>query len=446
MPSRSPRNRRAADPPPRPSPAPSTGAKPAVAEAQRTDAAPPRPPTLRPTDRALHAAPWLVAVTALCVAVFFAARRPPPAATAPVAPVAPEPPPEAGPWGRLERVAFHLEQPHSHLSPSACSTETPAWVLPGMTAAALPGTLANAGLTAPQVAALARDARCEPAGCVLRPTEDVVLGLSPAARSTLYGELGRFPQNVAQAFPFSRPASDPRWSELAGVVDLALIERLSWRRGGEVYLSDLQVLCARLGADDARRRLLETLSRMSAVMAWVVVPPGADVDALVAYWGRGAITRDLRPMFAALATQPDGGRLDVVHLLPPFARRRLNTFPRPSDPPRDCYWSALNFFALDAPPDSFVDGAGVQAALARDYTRVPWEDRRYGDVVLFVEPGRGPVHAVNYIADDLVFSKNGNHYRRPWSLVPLSEVRDTYPDARDLRVYRLRSFPTYGGG
>ena len=346
----------------------------------------------------------------------------------------------SGPWGRLRTTRFFLEQPPHNFLPSLCATEGPPWILPGHTAVAARELLVSSGVEGAAASALIAEGTCDARACALRPSRELVLGLTPEVRARLYARLGHFSENAAQAYPFSRPEGDDRWRDLDDVVDPGLVERLSWRRGGDVLLSDLHLLCAAAESDAERVRVLEGLSRMTAVTAWLEVDRSTDLDALLAYWGRGTRARNLRPLVEAVARTPGGGRLDVINLVPPFVRRRLHTFPHHGDPPRDCYWSALNFFAQEQSPDVFLDPAAVLVVLARDYTAVPWAERSFGDVMVLFGPS-GPAHAVNFIAADLVFSKNGGHWRRPWSLVPLAEVRDTYPDARDLRVYRLRVYP-----
>ncbi|MEZ4394423.1 MAG: hypothetical protein R3A48_25400 [Polyangiales bacterium] len=347
-----------------------------------------------------------------------------------------------GPWGRLERMPFHLEQPPRFLTPDLCYTQPPAWVLPGFTRERVRELLASADGNARDSAAMVQSAVCNAEGCTVTPTANFGLQLSTTGRETLYQQIGRFEVNTGFAYPYSQPVGEDRWSDLGDIVDLSLVQRLTWRRGNTVNLSDSHLLCAAARNDEERLRIVEALTRMSATMVWLELDRSSDVDALVRYWGRGSSGRDLRPILRALSQRSGGGRLDVVHLLPPFVRRRLNTFALPGDPPRDCYWTALHFFSLSQPLDAFVNGAGAEEILNRDYEQVPMTSLTLGDVLLFVVPGVGPVHAANHVADDLVFTKNGAHMRRPWSLLTLDEVRDLYPEATELRAYRLRQLPT----
>jgi hypothetical protein len=325
-----------------------------------------------------------------------------------------------------------------------CAPEPTVWRLPRGTINDLRAMLDAAGVEGSSRDAVLAQTTCDPGGCVATPSEAVVTGLSPRARESLYARLGRYTENPAQAFPFRRPAPESRWSVRSGITEASLLDRLVYPRGASVLFSDLNILCARLHGDGEKVRVLETLSRMSALMVWVKVTPESDIDVLADYWQRGAPFRDIRPVFESVARVPGGGHLDVVNLLPPFARRRMNTYPGVSDPPRDCYWTALNFFSVGDPGDALVAGAEVEAAMVNDYDRVPFESRGLGDVIFFVGPDGMPVHAVNHVAGDVVFTKNGGHFRQPWVLTTLDAVQEIYPDATERRVYRRRTVPAAG--
>lgn len=341
-----------------------------------------------------------------------------------------------GPWGRLEVSSFYLELPRHYAEASNCPTGTSRWTLPGYTMDQWRDLLATARVTDAQLAQITAATVCAPQGCVAGPGRDVVLGLSHESRGVIYNTLRRWDENPLQMHAFRRRVSDPWWSVRGGFAHQARFESLTYFDGNFVLFADLNALCPSLDDPD-RLRLLEMVARTSAVMAWLVVSPETDVEPLVRYWNGAGSFRDVRGVFEALArTSPV--HLDVANLLPPFARARLNTFRRPNHPARDCYWSALNFFSDDTPPDVFVSGAEIEQAMAADYARVPYEQRQFGDVILLAPPGGLPVHAANYIAAGIVFSKNGAHFRRPWVLERLSEVRGTYPEATELRVYRLR--------
>ncbi len=346
-------------------------------------------------------------------------------------------------WGRLTRVQLFLEQPPGNIAPTDCLTRDPEWALPDVrTPSQAWGLFRSAGLDDDDAQALLDRTRCEAGSCRTIPPAAVVEGLGSDARGHLYEQLARSPENPFHAFPFTRPAGEARWSGLASIVGTPLLTRLEWRRGNQVQISDFEVLCRAADTDGERILISETLSRMSAMMAWLTLHEDDPLDPLMRYWSRGARTRDLRPILEAMARVPGGGRLDIMHLLPPFARRRLNTFPQPGDPPRNCFWSALHFFDVTAPPDAVIGEVELRPIIERDYEPVGWDSRGFGDVILFLDRRGGAIHAANHIAGDLVFTKNGYHERRPWALLPLSEVRDIYPETTDLRAFHLRALPS----
>lgn len=384
--------------------------------------------------------PWALALPLVAVAAWVGGR----ATNSRGAVESPHEASRAPRWGGLELQPFYLEVPPGYYSASMCAPGPTVWRLPRGTLGDLRVMLDGAGVEGAARDAVLAATVCNAEGCVVTPSEAVVTGLAPRVRESLYARLGRYTENPAQAFPFRRPASEARWSVRSGITEGALLDRLVYPRGTSVLFSDLNVLCARLHGDAEKVRVLETLSRMSALMVWVKVTPESDIDTLVDYWARGAPFRDIRPVLESVARVPGGGHLDVVNLLPPFARRRMNTYPAVSDPPRDCYWTALNFFSVGDPVDVFVAGAEVEAAMVNDYDRVPFESRGLGDVIFFVGPGGVPVHAVNHVAGEVVFTKNGGHFRQPWVLTTLDAVQEIYPDATERRVYRRRTVPATG--
>jgi hypothetical protein len=350
--------------------------------------------------------------------------------------------PPLRPWGRLSHVAMHLEQPPQNVRPTDCLVSDPVWRLPqAHTPSQALALFRGAEIDADDAEALLAATRSEDGGCRTTPPRDVVERLPSQARSRLYERLGQVPENPFHAFPFTRPEDDPRWAQLTLIVGDALLSRLEWRRGGQVHLTDFEVLCRAADSDTDRIAILEAISRMSGTLAWITVQSDDPLEPLLRYWGRSARTRDLQPILEAVARVPGGGQLDVMHLLPPFARRRLNTFPRAGDPPRDCFWTALHFFNVTTPPDDFAGAQGTVPILERDYEPVSWDARTFGDVILFLDREGTLIHAANHIADDLVFTKNGYHPRRPWTLLALDEVRELYPEATELRAFHLRTLP-----
>jgi len=129
-------------------------------------------------------------------------------------------------------------------------------------------------------------------------------------------------------------------------------------------------------------------------------------------------------------------RIDVVHLLPSFARARLFTFPDPAGPAWDCSSTALDFFEPD--PDARVlSPAEVARALTTRYDPVPGDRLELGDILVY-RRGDTLVHAAVYLADDLLFTKNGSTSLAPWLLMRADDVRDQYATDGNVVVDRWR--------
>jgi len=65
------------------------------------------------------------------------------------------------------------------------------------------------------------------------------------------------------------------------------------------------------------------------------------------------------------------------------------------------------------------------------------EPPRFGDAVLLLE-NRRPAHACVYIADDVVFTKNGVNYHQPWVLMKLNDLLPRYASDRPMSIVVLR--------
>jgi hypothetical protein len=165
-------------------------------------------------------------------------------------------------------------------------------------------------------------------------------------------------------------------------------------------------------------------------MARLSVTQTADLDILVDYWGRGGRRTEIRPLLETIA---DGGAeesIDLVYLLPPFAQKHLYTYPKLSvgdlDQPTvvNCLWTSLNFF-LKNPDDRFLNVAVALKTLKEDYFVVE-TDFELGDIVAFLDEDGDIFHAAVYIADDLLFSKNGISAMAPWTLMSLEDIKNYY--------------------
>lgn len=352
-------------------------------------------------------------------------------------------------WGELTTYDVWLENPEEYLATDFDTNRVTTWVFEGMAVEQVRTQLAECGLTAAQIArALAPDRITTTANQTsIRPDAELVWSLSAEVRGKIYERLARFPANVYMYFPTCFPgnsfAAVMQESKVSPEV-VALIKPLLYHHGTAQYFSDHEVVMPRIASASERLHLLKALSRQPAVLARLRVRPTTDVDKLLGYWtaAPGVRLKDVRPLLESLQRLPDGGTVSLMYLLPPFARERLYTFPLPpkaGDPAMDCHWSSLNFFN-EQPDDRFGNPGYAAGVLTKNYYPVQ-KPGAYGDVIVLVDEKNNGLHSAVYIADNIVFTKNGNSHQQPWMLMRLDNLLATYSAKGNVRqiVYRKKS-------
>jgi len=300
-----------------------------------------------------------------------------------------------------------------------------------MTAGQAEEAMRTCGLTAEQIAqATSPDAVSIVSNSVVfRPARELVFSLSAPVRARLYAELARFSANHYMQFPFCFPGKS--FDEFAqreqDTPGFAAVKQLLYPRGSAQCFSDFEMVIRDLSSEAERIELAKALSRQSAVLLRLRIRPDTDLDRLVGYWGRGVQTKDVRPLMESIQRLPNGGTISAVYLLPKFARERLYTFPfgeNPGDPAMDCHWTTMNFFN-ETPDNRFADAPYTVAYLSTNYYRIA-QPGLLGDRIFLVDERGNAIHSAVYIADNIVFTKNGNNFTQPWTLMRLDDLIATY--------------------
>lgn len=350
------------------------------------------------------------------------------------------------PWGDIECVPITIAPPLEFIPESAhpVSHEL-VWRFPNMDREQVTSYFKRLGVSTPLrdklQSIVAMDPSCT--GFAVRPDRQMVLGLSPSDRAGLYVALAQLAGNIDQFKAFRFCGQDPaEWFGGAAISreTKELVSSLIYRHGRYMFFADLQMVEDLLPSSKERLLLIKTLSQERTFLMRLVVNPKTDVDALIAYWGRRGMTKDIQPILESLTRCGEKQWLGISHLLPPFARARMYTYPVPLESAlalnRDCHWTSFNFFSFE-PDDRFCDLNMVVKTLGQDYYRV-FGDFKVGDLVLF-STGRDKIfHSAIYIADDIVFTKNGSIATRPWILMKLDDLKEYYPTVEpvDVRFYR----------
>ena len=81
----------------------------------------------------------------------------------------------------------------------------------------------------------------------------------------------------------------------------------------------------------------------------------------------------------------------------------------------------MNFFS-EQPEDRFCNPDIIQQTVANEYTIVTTPERKFGDLVVLCDQAGDTIHSAVYVADDIVFTKNGAADSQPFIYMHLDDV------------------------
>ena len=359
-------------------------------------------------------------------------------------------PAQIPPWGELFVRDIKIQPPEEYLAFELQHITTPTWVFDGQSVAQVRQVMLSSGLTPAQAdrALAPGKVSSSNANTTVSPDNELVSSLSPETRAKLYHELAHSSENEHMRFPFcysGNTFAEAFATNHVSPVVTEMVRKLMYPRGELQCFSDYELVLQQISDKDEQMRLLRALSSESAVMAGVRLRPDTDTDKLLGYWAwpGGIRVKDVAPLIESLKHTADG-RIGLVYLLPQFARQRLYTFPmpsRPGDAAMDCHWSTMNFFN-EVPDDHFTDPAYTVKYLESNYYQIA-KPTKYGDIILFLDGNsNNAIHSAVYLADDIVFTKNGNNMAQPWMLMHLKDLTQKYESDGPGRVliYRNRNW------
>lgn len=355
-----------------------------------------------------------------------------------------------GPWGELQYTRILIEPPEEQVVANYPLIDHADWTFEDYDRTKLEALWQEAGLSPAERETINAPQRwkVEDRHIVISAPRDFVLHLSPHARSVIYAALAEFKANPAQCEPFRyRADRSDEWFADSGLshATIAQVRKLLYRQGNSLLFCDQALFIPTINVLAERVHLIKTLARKSTLLVTLRIRPDTDIDALNRYWGRGSRSRDIRPLLQSLPQVKGGIDIDIIHLLPRFARSLLYTYPAPDDPGSttylDCHWTVLNFFNA-VPDERYKNTDAVSAAFQQNYHPVTGAPT-FGDIFLFVKPNGEVIHSCVYIADDIVFTKNGASATSPWILMTLTDTVAFYPSSTplDIQHYRSRHLP-----
>ncbi|WP_138087720.1 hypothetical protein [Phragmitibacter flavus] len=357
-------------------------------------------------------------------------------------------PSKPGPWGNLFYYYIYLEAPADFVNRFPMPNSVTRWSFPGSSVSDLKKLFTKAGLAqALQDYLLDGDRLLNEDGIltVFPPLPDLE-ALTQEQRSVIYSELGRHVINPYHHEPVLIHGGDIEdWLKGSRLRDelRESIKRMTYMRGNQLAFSDLAAVLNYTSSAEEAGDFFKTITRMRTMIVRLQLSEDDDLEALAGYWTGRHRYKDILPILSSVAETEEVAMIDVVHLLPSMARRYLYTYP-PVDLAMngrmpDCHWTSLNFFNHWA-RQYYLDTRLAASAILQDYEEVKGA-YEFGDVLMFMDGDSGnAIHSCVYVADDIVFTKNGENMVAPWLLMKLEDVRKVYFHANPGRVdgYRLK--------
>ncbi len=348
------------------------------------------------------------------------------------------------PWGDFAYTKLPLEEPQEFLPETAQPLAAPRWFFSTDSRKEVVALFNSSALTKEQKAQLLEPCRWQAVtnGCYVSPPPEVVLEMSRTARERIYDVLDNYPANSAQCHPFRfRPDGFEEWLADTGLgqEQSDVLRKLIYRQGESLCFCDGAIVQRLFSAHDFNR-LVKALYGERTFLMKLRLTPETDMDALIKYWSHGGKTHAPRPLLESLARLPGGGSIGVAGLLPPFARLRLYTYAKPASDPatasENCFWTAMNFFK-EKPDNRFHDYRYVERVLASDYEEVA-DSPKFGDLMAVRDASGALIHLCVYLADDVVFTKNGRDSIEPWVLMKVPDMVASYQPKQggQVRVFR----------
>lgn len=355
----------------------------------------------------------------------------------------------AKPWGNLEYVPLALDRPDDYFTNAIERPLKTRWVLRKKSEQQVANLFNSLYLTEPARSYLLDQSHWQRVADSFQvsPPSEVIVSLPPASRAKLYIELAQEPENVPQRIPFTfRQNGFDDWFAECGLPreKVELVRKLSYTKDDNLCFADASVF-GELSTPAETTCLLKSLWRVSTFMLKVRLDQHTDIDELLKYWGRAGPARVYKPLLESMSRIPEGASIPISYFFPPFARLRLYTYPKPDDPEairQDCFWSAMNF--LNEKPDNrLYEESFKDNQLRTDYQRVPPNQRQFGDLLLLLGPAKSALHMCVYVADEVVFTKNGANSIQPWVLMKIPEMLGVYDRLRPFEIvyYRRKNPP-----
>ena len=359
-----------------------------------------------------------------------------------------------GPWGDLEYYYIYLEAPDRLVEHFVKPHSLPKWVFDGLTEDKVRAVFAAAGLPVALQQYLLDPKHVVREGALLTvfPPLPDLLSMAPEQRTVIYAELAKSEHNEFHANPVYITSGNPdQWlaqSKLRPELR-EVVKKMCYMRGEVLCFSDLSAVLGMVISDEEAHNLFKTMTRTRSLVLRLGVGGGGDLTDVVRYWSGTNRNKDISSIVMSAVETKGIDRLDCIHLLPSLPRRYLYSYP-PTELAilgrmPDCHWTSLNFFNF-TPREYYLDTRLASLHVIEKYDKVE-PPYGFGDVLMFMTPEGNALHSCVYIADDIVYTKNGENMAAPWLLMKVGDVKRVYSHLGQTSVqgYRLKTLTEKSG-
>lgn len=353
-----------------------------------------------------------------------------------------------GPWGSLDYYYIYLEAPDYVADRFVMPNALPKWIFVNGTEEGVRKLFQSARLSVALQEHLLDPKHVVKQGHLLTvfPPLPDLLALTPGQRTILYRELSKSELNDFYTTPVCIPGNDAdQWaahSRLRPKLREAF-KSMTYMRGEALCFSDVSVLVSMAESDTEARDIYMTMTLTRSLVLRLNVKKTVNMRPVFAYWAGTNRHKEIASVIDSAEGTEGIDCLDCIHLLPSLPRRYLYSYPPTELALKgrmpDCHWTSLNFFN-STPQDYFLDTRLASMHVLEQYVTVdpPYV---FGDVLMFMTPQGSAIHSCTYVADDIVFTKNGENVATPWLLMSINDVKQVYSHKgkTEVQAYRLKS-------
>jgi hypothetical protein len=353
-----------------------------------------------------------------------------------------------GPWGKLKCFYIYIEAPQAMVDKYPLPFTKPRWSFAESQAAELPQLFKKAGLPDKMQTELLESLNTSKSNGMLNlfPNLAELEAMTPAMREVIYPVLAKNPTNDYHTDPVLMTTDTVeewyRTSKLRPEL-IEKIKQMSYHRGGALAFSDLGALMNYAKSDSEARYIFKAFTRTRSLMVQLELEDMTDLAPLLDYWtiGVGIRRKDIEPIMQSIMDTHGVDALGLTHILPALPRKLLYTYPgeelsRHGMLP-DCHWTSLNFYNYE--PHEYLLNSQLATSSVLEKFKPIKAPYRYGDILFFIDNENGDAfHSCVFLADDIVYTKNGRNPLSPWVLMKISEVEKVYLFGRNGQIQGYR--------